>query len=300
MAARHMKLALLVEVMIYLMASRALIDQDWSYGQVIGLSLGAAILVRGLLVAATYIFSLVWQSEPPEALKIGVGTRLAAMAQEWLALLAMSIAIPFEARLMGPDRLRRPDDGRLPLLLVHGYLANRGFWYWVRNRLESAGWVVATLTLEPSYADIDDYADLIARRVETVLVATGSDQLTLIGHSMGGLAARAYLRKYGTSGVARLVTLASPHHGSRLTSFGWGLNAQQMHIGSEWLTALNTTKAGVLPTTISVFSYGDNLVMPQENARLEGVRNIAVPAVGHVGMAISPAFSNTLIEVLAL
>lgn len=298
MAARHMQFALLIELIIYLVVSLALIDQGWIGVQVFGLSLGLAILVRGLLVAVTYLFAWVWQSKPPEDLKVGAGKRLRAMLQEWLALLAMSIAIPFEARLMGPDRLRRPDEGRLPLLLIHGYLANRGFWYWVRKRLESAGWVVATLNLEPSYSDIDDYADLIAQRVDAVLSATGSDRLALVGHSMGGLAARAYLRKYGNSRVARLVTLASPHHGSRLTTFGWGRNAQQMHVGSEWLTSLNASKAGIFPTTVSVFSYGDNLVMPQESSRLEGCINIAVPAVGHVGMAISTAFSNTLIEVL--
>ena len=52
------------------------------------------------------------------------------------------------------------------------------------------------------------------------------DQMVLIGHSMGGLVARACMRRYGAKGVAKLIALGSPHHGTRLARFGPGRNAQ--------------------------------------------------------------------------
>lgn len=298
MAARHMKLALLSELLIYLAVGYALTGQGWTFSQTTAALLALALGIRGVLVAVTYGFALTWPSVAPTSLRVGAGARIQAMFGEWLALLAMSFAIPFEARLMGADRLYPPANGRLPLLLIHGYLANRGFWYWIRNRLEARGWVVATLTLEPAYTSIDAYADQIERRIEAVLAATGSEKLILLGHSMGGLASRAYLRKHGNRRVARLITLGTPHHGSRLASIAWGRNGEQMRIGSAWLEALNAASVDSLPDSVAVFSYGDNFVMPQESARLDGVGNIAVPAVGHVGMAISPAFTNTLADVL--
>lgn len=40
--------------------------------------------------------------------------------------------------------------------------------------------------------------------------------ILLIGHSMGGLAARAYINKYGPEGISGLITVTSPHLGSYL------------------------------------------------------------------------------------
>ena len=51
----------------------------------------------------------------------------------------------------------------------------------------------------PPLADIDGYAEGIVRRVEKVLVATGAARVILVGHSMGGLASRADLRRQGSA-----------------------------------------------------------------------------------------------------
>jgi pimeloyl-ACP methyl ester carboxylesterase len=85
--------------------------------------------------------------------------------EEYLAfILVFTVVQPFERLFMGADRLR-PAGDRPPLLLVHGYECNRGFWWRLRARLEGAGWIVATVNLEPVFAGIDAYADVIARRV---------------------------------------------------------------------------------------------------------------------------------------
>jgi triacylglycerol lipase len=182
---------------------------------------------------------------------------------------------------MRPDRLGKAGGGRLPLLLIHGYQCNRAFWFWQRPLLEAAGWVVATHSLEPVYSDIDAYAEGIARRIDEVLAATGAPQLILVGHSMGGLASRAYLRRHGVAKVARLVTLGSPHQGTLLASLGLGPNARQMRIGSPWLRAL----AAPLPAgSVSIYSCHDNYVYPQQAcSTLQGAANVAIGGVSHLG-----------------
>ena len=109
----------------------------------------------------------------------------------------------------------------------------------------------------------------------------------IVAHSMGGLVARAYLRRHGGSKVARLITLGTGHHGSVLACLGIGRNARQMEPGSPWLESLARETLPV-PTT-SIYSRHDNFVMPQASAVLSGARIIALVGVGHLSMGCSPA-----------
>ena len=83
-----------------------------------------------------------------------------------------------------------------------------------------------------------DYVAPVSRRIDEVLAATGAHQLVVVGHSMGGLVARAYLRTHGVAKVIRLITLGTPHSGSELAKYGIGENACQMWPGSMWLATL--------------------------------------------------------------
>jgi pimeloyl-ACP methyl ester carboxylesterase len=146
------------------------------------------------------------------------------------------------------------------------------------------------------YADIDSYSEGIARRIDEVLAATGAPQVILVGHSMGGLASRGYLRRHGIAKVARLITLGSPHKGTRLAGLGLGPNARQMRIGSTWLTAL---QAPLPPASVSIYSCHDNYVFPQQAcSTLDGATNVAIGGVGHLGMAFSPRVLASLMEAL--
>jgi pimeloyl-ACP methyl ester carboxylesterase len=139
--------------------------------------------------------------------------------------------------------------------------------------------------LEPVYADIDSYADALARRIDDICTATGADKLVILAHSMGGLAARAYLRRHGARRVAKLITLGTPHHGTVMARLAAGRNGQQMVPGNAWLNRLNE-EALSLPV-VSVFSHQDNIVAPQDSAVLAGAKSISVSGMGHVSMPFS-------------
>jgi triacylglycerol lipase len=257
--------------------------------------------VRLCLVLATFGFMLQGASAAPGQLRIGPLQALRMVFEEYVALIVMFTVIqPFEKFWMGPDRLGHCATRPLPLLLIHGYQCNRGFWIWMRSRLEAAGWTVATHSMEPVWTEIDNYADGIERRIDEVLAATGAPQVILIGHSMGGLACRTYLRAHGKGKVARMITLGSVHHGTRLACLGIGPNARQMQIGNPWLVALGATDAVPLPQgSVSIYSHHDNFVFPQETgSRLEGAANVAIGGVSHLGMAFSPVVLGKLLEAL--
>ena len=302
MSPRQLRLQLLGEILIYALICRFFCSGELGMPARAAIVLALALGVRALIIGVSYAFAARWPSPPPLHLRAATLEKIGAWFAEWLSLTLLSLFIlPFERLWMGPDRLRPATDGRPPVLLIHGYLANRGFWYWLRQRLERHGWIVATISLQPVYSDIDAYVDQVTQRIDEVLAECRSSQLVLIGHSMGGLVSRAYLRRHGGGKVARLITLGSPHKGSRLATLGLGRNARQMEVGSAWLKQLEATDAAPFPPTVAVYSYGDNFVMPQESARLDHLpdaRHVAVPSIGHIGMALSPEFGRTLIEVL--
>jgi triacylglycerol lipase len=301
MAARQMRWLLSGELLIYAVLSAWLIvHTGWTPKEAAGLTLGVFFGLRLFVTTLTFILMLANSDVVPEQFRIGPFRALRMALEEYAGLIVLfSVIQPFEAFWLGPDRLGKA-AGRPPLLLIHGYQCNRGFWFRLRPWLEAAGWTVATHNLEPAWADIDSYADGIERRIDEVLAATGAQQVILVGHSMGGLVLRAYLRRHGREKVARIVTLGSPHQGTRLAPLGLGCNARQMHIDSSWLAALARSGAVPLPSgSVSIFSCHDNYVFPQRAcSTLEGAANVAIGGVSHLGMAFSPVVAGKLLDAL--
>jgi pimeloyl-ACP methyl ester carboxylesterase len=272
----------------------------WAWQQALGLALILMVLGRVLVIGVTFVFSRVYPASPPAGYRIGAVPGVAMFLRELAAFsLLFAVIMPFEHFFMGEDRLGRAAGGRPPLLLLHGYQCNRGFWLWLRGRLERAGWQVATHSLNPVFNDIDGYVEQVSRRVEEVCAATGAERLILVGHSMGGLVARAYLRREGSARVAKLVTLGSPHRGSRLAVVGPGENGRQMVPGSEWLAGLNAPGAAPLPQTVSIYSCQDNYVMPQDSSLLEGAKIVPLAGIGHLEMGFSPEIARWLLAELS-
>ncbi len=291
------------ELLVYAILSAWLVWQAaWTPLEVASLALGIFLGLRLLIVSLTFCLMLADSEAVPDELHISPFGALRMVLEEYLGfILLFSVIQPFESFWMGPDRLSKFAGARPPLLLIHGYQCNRGFWFWMRPRLEAAGWTVATLSLEPAWTEIDNYAPAVARRVDELLAVTGAPQAILIGHSMGGLVLRAYLRQYGRDKVARVISLGSPHNGTRLAPLGIGPNARQMRIGNPWLAALAVPGVAPLPPgSVSIYSCHDNYVFPQcAGSTLEGATNVAIGGVAHIAMAFSPALRDELLRALA-
>jgi len=193
MLARSLALALLLEVAffvglaVYGFDASAVYGFDASPASAGAIALAGVLVLRALLISVIYALARRW-----DVPRLSPGQRLGMVLGEYAAhVLTFIVIFPLERWWMAPDRLRpatsRSDtQGGTPVLLVHGYCCSRGSWWWLRRRLEAAGWTVATITLEPIYAAIDSYVEPLARRIDAVLKETGAGQLVLVGHSMGG------------------------------------------------------------------------------------------------------------------
>lgn len=177
----------------------------------------------------------------------------------------------------------------LPVLLIHGYSCNSGYWRPLSAHLRAAGISHYGIDLEPPGAGIDDFAPQVAAAVERLCEAANSQRVIIVAHSMGGLVARAYVRQHGQSRIARVITLGTPHHGTVLANFGPGSNAAQMRRGSAWLGSLAAGEADLQRNLFcSIYSVHDNIVAPQNSSELPGARNLVFGAIGHVALGRHP------------
>lgn len=205
----------------------------------------------------------------------------------WLREASVSLRLfmwrqPWRAGFPEPSLARDPQ--RPALLLISGFMCNRAAW---RPLLDSGAlrdFNVATVNLEPIFGDIDAYAEVVHRAVEKLRAATGAPRVVLVGHSMGGLAARVYLRKHGDAHVARIVTLASPHHGTIFGRLGHSRNARQMAKASPFIERLRHDDRGRWARFTTVATRDDNLLVPRASPLLPGARQIELDGVGHLAL----------------
>ncbi len=197
-------------------------------------------------------------------------------------------------RLPAPSR---PQRNRLPVLLIHGFVCNRGYWIPAAQLLIKKGFFAEAITLEPAFGSIDDYSKIIADAVAQLKLRSGQSQVVLVCHSMGGLAARAYLRRYGDAQVRHVITLGTPHHGTVLANLAIGENAQQMKRENAWRATLAQGESPALCAKFTtIYSRIDNIVAPARAAVLAGAKEIELIDVGHVAMAFAPRCLNMMIE----
>ena len=279
-------LQLLAAALIALALRRwALTSSIW-----VGAFLGATIvlLVRALITANNFrlIRRFPDRQQPPARLSSGAWFRV--YLHEFCAtMIGSSWSMPF--RQLGARPLILSTE--LPVLLVHGYGCNSGYWRALHHELLQARISHHAINLEPLLADIDTYVPQVAAAIDALCRAARHTQVIVVAHSMGGLVMRAYQGVHGCERIARLITLGTPHRGTGLAQYGIGINARQMRWSdggievdaNAWLSRLSTAELGYrCDNLVSIYSRHDNIIAPQESSHVAGAKNIAFEAIGHV------------------
>jgi triacylglycerol lipase len=268
------------------------------------LSIGAVVFIRSLITANNFVMAARYRGHSDAAGRLGWRRQCCQFAVEFRStMFSSSWSMPF----FPFEQWISPQPASLPVLLVHGWGCNSGYWRSMSRVLRQNRISHRAVDLEPVLAGIDAYSPVIHQAVEALCEASGSERIIIVAHSMGGLAARAYLRDYGSARVAKVVTLATPHHGTGLANYAPGLNCQQMRwIGSSsagtpsaWLQQLESSETAELRSLfISIYSQHDNIVAPSSSPQLDGAVNIGFPAIGHVAMALHPAIHACVIDAI--
>jgi predicted alpha/beta hydrolase family esterase len=240
-----------------------------------------AVYIAPALVfaAACCVLAWLWRTPRPPEARIGIAASLKLLATEsWTIAAGWPIMALHRWLIRDPA----PAPATRPIVLIHGVLCNDGVWFSLRRHLAQAGiGPVYTLNYGPMFASAEHFASQLAARIAAVRAATGAERVVLVGHSLGGLVARAYLRRFGSAQVSRLITVGTPHQGS---VFAWllpGWCLAQMRPGNAWLVTLNRDQGAPPVPVTALWSRHDTMVAPQASAMLGGAENIALMGIGH-------------------
>lgn len=205
-----------------------------------------------------------------------------------LALGGFTPSVLAPAGPYGPDGDDHQVQDPIPVLVVPGWGDQAPDVEPIRRRLTEQGWPesrVVALSFRDSFGSNHDHAGEIDRAVETLTALTGAAQVDVVAHSMGGLAARYYLRTGDTAAsVRRAVFLGTPHRGTAAAVLAWGEGGREMVPGSDFLMELN--KGQPVPEGVEALSVRtpvDLRVIPASSGKLTGpgVENVEICCPSH-------------------
>jgi triacylglycerol lipase len=271
----------------------------WTWAGLVLVFLGYALVLAVEMVAAAMVNRD--DTAPP------------ATATQWISAWWQEVRVapmvfawrqPFFWRSL-PDSTDAAEVTRPAVVLIHGFVCNRGFWLPWMQSLRARDMPYVSVNLEPIFGSIDEYVPLIDAAVSRATALSGLPP-SLICHSMGGLAARAWLAS--ASGAAarvdRIITIGTPHRGTWLARFSHLSNGRQMRHDCDWQQDLQARELTLHPVRNADrftcwYSNTDNVVFPASTATLPGADNRHVPGSAHVALAFHPRVMDESLELVA-
>lgn len=191
---------------------------------------------------------------------------------------------------------RRELLGRRPILMIHGYAQARSNFWLLGPRLMAAGLgPLYAMNLKPMSAGVVGHAEAVSRRIDEIMQATGAREIDVVAHSMGGVVARLAVAD-GRRRVRRLVTIGTPHWGTRTAELALGRSGHDLCVGAEALSRLPAPPRGMI---VAISSTHDAVVVPPENARIGQLgRDVVVEGVGHLAMLLNERVAKEVAKAL--
>jgi pimeloyl-ACP methyl ester carboxylesterase len=236
-------------------------------------------------VLVTYVTAFARAPRPPDLLRVAlveVGAALMLMVPWplWLVLGASyASAVEGEGRARGRRR---------PVVLLHGFFMNRTQWLWLGRRLAGRGLGPLYGTSYFSPQSVAESARHLERFIEGVRAREDAERVDIVAHSLGGVVARYYIERLGgATRVGRLITIGSPHKGTRLGRFGLGLVPSAREIVAE-----SPLLGGLAPPDgaayVSVWSRADAVIIPADASSIAPAGEDHVfDDMGHLTMLLS-------------
>jgi triacylglycerol esterase/lipase EstA (alpha/beta hydrolase family) len=276
---------------------------SWSAG-LLGIMIVAAS--HPLLIATNFALSRRHGDAVPDEFRLSA----------WQALLTYDAEIDasmrgvwFATPFLAHRPAARPPAGTvlqpLPILFIHGYLCNRAVWLSFMRDAAARGYLCEAVTLPDPLAAIDAQLRVVDHAIDALLAAAreagiATTRVALVGHSMGGLVARAARVRLPGERIGPVITLGTPHHGTHAARFGRAPSVVQMRRDSQWLAALaeEETSRDEVPPMTTLFSYHDDIVYPQTTGALAGATQRAISGVGHVALLYDKRVRALVFEAL--
>ena len=177
-----------------------------------------------------------------------------------------------------------------PVLLVHGFAGTTSSLALVARALNTRGMTVEAMSYPPLGTSVKQLAERLVAEVERILLATGTDKVHLVGHSLGGVVIAQAIADGRLNGrVDTVITLGSPFGGSPWAGvLPFVEIVRELRAGSPLLRRLASAPLpdGVrwLSLTAALDIVVPGLRAVPSHAQAE---TITFEGVGHLGMLVS-------------
>ena len=212
----------------------------------------------------------------------------------------LSVYGPFDKLLLKDSTYDPSTQQAGPLLIfVHGYVSNRGIWWRYARMFKSLGYYVAAVELSPPLQSLEHFTKQLDNAITHHRNLTGNKRIILIAHSMGGLICRSWQANTDDQQLELIITLGSPHNGTRLAPLALGKCAEQMREKSDWNAKLLAHEtAQMRKKIISIRSTQDNVVIPNSSSILLGASNFLYDGYGHCTTTTSGTIGRKVLELV--
>jgi len=188
------------------------------------------------------------------------------IVSSYCSMLLTVILFPTSFRQRQRQPASEPDCLQPPVILVHGLYHNVSAWTLYRRWLHFAGFANVYCL---GYSSWNQTFPALVNRLQQLLIQVHEkfpDQRPiLIGHSLGGLVGRACAHSAeGSAHLAGVITLGTPHRGSKLAAFGVGKLARSLLYGSPLIETLERASGAPDCPCVAIYSPIDNMVLPSQ------------------------------------
>ena len=254
-----------------------------------GATVGLVALGCILYVAATYGLAFARSPRPPRLLRVAL--------RELGATLLLMTLWPLWWLLGASYKLVEEGTGprHRPVILLHGFFMNRSQWLWLGRNLLARGVGPLYGTSYFSPQAVASSARHLQRFVAYVMAREDAEQVDIVAHSLGGLVARYYIEQMnGAQHVGRLVTLGSPHRGTKLGRLGLSNSPSARELPPASARLLGLRPAASVEYT-SIWSRADAVVVPPESSSVlpHGADEV-FDDLGHLSMLLSPRVASAI------
>ncbi|MBN8614717.1 MAG: alpha/beta fold hydrolase [Deltaproteobacteria bacterium] len=204
-----------------------------------------------------------------------------SLRRELRAVLKQGELIVRAARPEGDGAGASLGRGERLVVFVHGFMARGPVWGPMREAVVAAHDVE---TIDLSYGPLESF-EAVCDRVRRIVERLHADRpVTLVGHSLGGLVSRRIVQTDDAVGgrIDRLVTLASPHEGTRAARLPAGPLVAAIRPGSSVIQALERDRHLLERVhRVAVVASRDRMITPPSSAaQLPGAEVVWLD-VGH-------------------
>src|SRR6476619_2167548 len=139
-------------------------------------------------------------------------------------ILIFVVVLNVYSPLAHPQLINGQSDGRISVLLIHGYHSDPEVWDDWLNKFHNDGFIA-----EAAYFHIDNkddycgsskaHAQELGAIIKDFKNKTHSDKINIVAHSKGGLDARMYLTNDPLNDVEKLLMIGTPNQGSPIANW---------------------------------------------------------------------------------